>query len=382
MSANAYIGNVSDPKSYSEAMHSADKNDWLKAMHEELQSIEDNDTWTLTDLPPDRKSIGSKWVFKTKQDESGKLIRKKARVVAQGFTQKFGVDYDEVFAPVARSTTLRVLLSIAGKRNYSVKHYDIKTAFLNGHLDEEIYMRPPPGFKQDNRVFKLNKSLYGLKQAARVWNQTLHDVLVNLKFQQSDIDKCLYVLRERNTVCYLLVHVDDILLVSNDAEFIQITSKNIGIQFEIKDLGNVKHYLGIDVTKDKDGNFLLSQAQYIKKIIESSNLCDAKTSKFPLDQGYFKIEDKNILPDNNEYRKLIGMLLYLSTNSRPDISASVAILSQKVSQPTQTDMNEAKRIVKYLKGSINLKLSLSNVLGEQKLTVFSDANWAEERESR
>lgn len=372
-----------DPMTYKEAMSSEKHHEWAKAINEEIKSIEENKTWTLTNLPPGRKSIGSKWVFKSKRDENGDITRYKARLVAQGFTQKFGVDYDEVFAPVARSTSLRVLLSVAGKKNYTVKHFDVKTAFLNGKLEEVIFMRPPAGFNsENNKVFELHKSLYGLKQAARVWNLTLHNELLKIGFVQSNADKCLYVFHDSGKVCYLLVHVDDIILASNDNSFLDYLASQIGEKFDLKSLGIVQHYLGIDIERDSSGNFLMSQSPYIKKIIEAANLSDAKPSKYPLDQGYLKIKDSEYLKDNDEFRKLIGMLLYLTTHSRPDIAASVSILSQKISKPNQTDMNEVMRVIRYLKGTQNLKLRLSHALGEQQLHSFSDANWAEDRESR
>lgn len=183
-------------------------------------------------------------------------------------------------------------------------------------------------------------------------------------------------------MCYLLVHVDDMIVVGNDDNLIENVAAAIGKKFELKHLGDVKHFLGIDVDRDEKGNFLFSQNQYIDKIIDEAGLCDAKPSKFPLDPGYFKLKDENYLSDNNEYRKLIGMLLYLTTHSRPDISASVSILSQKISKPTRTDLLEVKRVIRYLQGTKNLKLKLSDDLCDQQLFSFSDANWAEDRESR
>lgn len=276
---------IREPRSFNEAMNSKQREHWKIAMNEELESIKNNGTWTLTDLPSNRKSIGSKWVFKVKLGENGNVVRYKARLVAQGFTQKFGVDYDEVFAPVARSTSLRILLSIAGKRNYIAKHFDVKTAFLNGNLDEEIYMRQPPGYKTNGKVYKLHKSLYGLKQAARVWNLTLHNELLLMKFKQNEVDKCLYALSEHGKVCYLLIHVDDMVFVGNDENFLMLLAAQLGKKFEMKCLGNVRHYLGIDINKDDDGNYTMSQRNYIEKIIEAAGLSDAKPSKVPLDPG-------------------------------------------------------------------------------------------------
>lgn len=248
-----------------------------------------------------------------KQDENGEICRYKARLVAQGFSQKYGVVYSEVYAPVANTTTVRVLLSFAGKRGFSVKQYDIKTAFLNGDLSEEIYLRQPQGFKEGEKVYKLHKSLYGLKQAARVWNETLHKQLLWIGFAQSDIDKCLYVLREHNNVCYFLVHVDDMLLASDSDKLITSVASRLSKKFEITSLGSIKYYLNVDIMRDERGNLMMSQASYIAKIIEAAGLCDAKPSKYPLDPGYYKIEDDKLLPDNNEYRKLIGLIIRNNT---------------------------------------------------------------------
>lgn len=371
-----------DPKTYFEAINSPEREHWIAAMKEEIASIESHCTWESTKLPPGRKAVGSKWVYKAKLGENGEVVRYKARLVAKGFTQKFGVDYDEVFAPVARSTTLRLLLSVAGMRGLVVKHYDIKTAFLNGTLDEEIFMRAPEGSGFEGQTLLLKKSLYGLKQAARVWNRALHEALMKVGFVQSLNDKCLYVKSRGKSIIWLLIHVDDVATSTNDGNFESATMRDLGKSFELKDLGSIRHFLGIDVTRDEAGNFQMSQQAYIQKIIDAAGQHDAKISKYPLDLGYFKIEDDERLDSNEEYRKLIGMLLFLTTNSRPDIAATVSILSQKVIAPTRKDLCEVKRLVKYLKGTKNLKLSLSDNTKPEKLIAYTDANWAEDKIDR
>lgn len=371
-----------EPKSYEEALKSPQANQWTLAMQEELENIEKNNTWEEIQLPKNRKAIDSKWVYKVKYDENGIVSKFKARLVARGFTQKFGVDYDEIFAPVVRSQTFRMLLSIAGTRDYTVKHYDIETAFLNGELTEEIYLKSPPGFKTcSGKVLKLKKSLYGLKQAAKVWNEALHDVLIKAQFTQSEADRCLYKAREDEKVCYLIVHVDDMILASNDDEFSEKCMNPVREKFKVKNLGEAKHFLGIDINKSSEGDFKISQGRYIDKIVEETNLQDAKTSKFPLNPGYYKI-DSEALPTNDRFRKIIGQLLYLSVHSRPDISASVSILSQRVQNPRKTDLEEAKRVVRYLKGTRNLQLLLSNKSESPELVGYSDADWAEDTENR
>ena len=374
--ANIPIG--CDPKTYKQAITCPENEKWLEAMKQEINSIKANNTWSLVELPKDRKAIGCKWVFKIKKDENNMPIRYKARLVAQGFTQKYGVDYDEVFAPVARSTTMRILLSVAGKENLCVRQFDVTTAFLNGYLQEEIYMRQPKGFDEGEKVLKLHKSLYGLKQAARVWNLALHDALLKIGFKQSEADQCLYTFKENDSVCYVIIHVDDMLFAATNKFLIDQIVTKIGNKFELKDLGDVKHFLGIDVFRSPDGSFNISQATYIDKIATETKLFDAKSQKFPLDPGYYKLIDDTRLPDNNEYRKIIGMLLYISTNTRPDISASVCILAQRVEKPRQLDEMEAKRVIKYLCSTKNLQLRLNDISHNTAL----DANWAEDRTDR
>lgn len=162
-------------------------------MDEEIQSLNENNTWTLVDLPQGRDAIGSKWVYKRKLDDKNKVVGYKAWLVAQGFSQKFGTDYDEVFAPVIRSSTFRLLLAVSARRKHIVKQFDINSAFLNGELEEDIFLKQPQGCKINNQVFKLHKSLYGLTQAARVWNKTIHEVFTDCGFIQSDTNKCLYI---------------------------------------------------------------------------------------------------------------------------------------------------------------------------------------------
>lgn len=374
---------VTEPSSFDEAVQNIDKEKWMCAMKEELNAIKSNSTYELVDLPAGRKAIGSRWVYKIKRDVNGNIVRYKARLVAQGYAQKYGVDYDEVFAPTSRNTTLRVLLSVASERKMSVKHYDIDTAFLHGIIDEglDIYMKQPPGFEISNKVCKLKKTIYGLKQAARNWNKVINETLVNAGYRQSEIDKCLYIKGKGENVTYILLYVDDLLVVSKNEKSITEIIDVVKSKYKIKDLGNISHFLGMEVKRDNDGNFMINQSSYISKIVEQAGLKDAKDSKFPLEVGYFKNPGGEILKDITEFRSIIGMLLYVAVNTRPDISASVSILSQKLSQPRKGDLGEAKRIIRYLKATKDMQLKLKSS-GTQELMGFSDANWAEDRHDR
>lgn len=372
---------VYEPKTFKQAMKCDENVKWQSAMLEEMSCIERNQTWELVDLPRNKNVIGCRWVFKAKPGLSHHH-QYKARLVAQGFNQKFGIDYDEIFAPVATDSSFRLLMSEVGVKNLIVKQFDIKSAFLNGRLEEEIYMKQPPGFishKYPDKVLKLKRSLYGLKQAANTWNKALNKVLTKMNFKPNPADLCLYTRKEKNNaVCHVLIHVDDILIASNQSTIIANVAATIGGQFEIKDLGVAKHYLGMNIFRDKNNDVFINQSQYIDNIVTEAKLDDSKVSKFPLDSGYYKVLDSKPLTTNDEYRKLIGKLLYLSTHSRPDITASVCILSQKVSSPTQIDLNEVKRIIRYLKHTKHLKLRLSDKNKSGQLKIFTDSDFAED----
>jgi Reverse transcriptase (RNA-dependent DNA polymerase) len=234
-----------EPTTLKQALKSPDSEKWVKAMNEELASIAKNKTWTAVDLPHDRTPIGSKWVFKIKQDTGNNTIYK-ARLVAQGYTQKFGTDYDEITAPVVRSATFRTLLAVSSHRNWPIYQFDVKTAFLNGHLDEEIYLKPPPGTNVGSKVMRLHKSLYGLKQAAYSWNKTLNLAMSEAGFTQSKHDECLFIYLKDSEFCYAICHVDDLLFACSSEELSNQIAQKLSKFFELKSLGQVENVdLGI-----------------------------------------------------------------------------------------------------------------------------------------
>lgn len=287
------------------------------------------------------------------------------------------MDYDEVFAPVVRHETLRILLAVAGKRKLIVKHYDVKTAFLYGDLEETVYMKQPEGFQNGNYVCKLNKGLYVLKQSARNWNRKISSILAKKEFMQSKNDPCLFSKSIDGKWTYILVYVDDLIVASCLEEHINEIIGGMKKHFQMSDLGNINHYLGLEVERDENGIFSIHQQGYITKILKMFGQEDAKPSKIPMDPGYIKNEtNAQPLPDNILYQKLIGCLLFISTKTRPDIAVSISILASKVTHPTELDWVEAKRILRYLKGTINLKLKLGNLDENQNLLGYCDADWA------
>lgn len=269
-----------------------------------------------------------------------------------------------------------------------MRHIDAKTAFLNGELKEVIYMKQPPGFEESNTnlVCRLKKSLYGLKQSAKIWNESLSSVLVKGGFIQCQADVCLYKLKFKDSWAFLLIFVDDIILAAKSSVEIETIKDLIGSKFEIQDLGEVKQYLGIEVTKSTDGHYAICQSKYIRSIITDFSLGSAKESSVPMRQDYGSTSnhtDEGMLLSNEQYQKLIGCLLFLSVNTRPDISVAVAILAQRVSNPRQEDWIELKRVVKYLKGTVNSKL----VLGRTNQLAgfihgYADASFADKSMNR
>lgn len=223
-----------EPRNLKEALSGPDRDQWMAAMTEELQSHKVNGTWELAELPVGRKAVGSKWIYKVKRNAAGEVIKFKSRLVAQGYSQQYGDDYDEVFAPVTKQATLRTFLAVASRKNMVLRHLDVKTAYLYGHLSEELYMRQPPGFAEkgkENLVCRLRRSIYGLKQSARCWNKRLHSVLLDLGFSQSKTDPCLYTKMVGNVRVSLLVYVDDILLGCVDASLLDQISSQATIRY-------------------------------------------------------------------------------------------------------------------------------------------------------
>ena len=235
-----------EPRSIKEAISSPEKLQWEKAMEFEMKSLEENEVWDLVELPKDRKAIGSKWVYKVKTGADGSIKRYKARLVAQGFSQKYGDDYDEAFCPVVRLESLYALIALAVQLGLKLHQVDVTTAFLNGELEEEVYMRQPEGFITDgeeNLVCKLRKSIYGLKQSPRGWNTALDSHLKDIGFAQSVSDPCVYIDKEGD-MFFIGVYVDDIILAGRSDKKIREGKDALARKFNIKDMGKLHYFLG------------------------------------------------------------------------------------------------------------------------------------------
>ena len=273
-----------------DVMESRESSKWICAMEEEMQSLMKNRTWELVPLPQGNRAIGCKWIYKVKDDG-----RYKARLVAKGFSQMKGMEYDQIFAPVVRHTSIRVLLEIVAIHDLELEQLDVKTAFLHGDLDEDIYMEQPEGFVVDGKskmVCKLKKSLYGLKQSPRQWYKRFDHFMLESDFHRSIKDAWVYFKRLGNDCwVYLLLYVDDMLIASKDKAEINKLKEKLKAEFEMKDLGEAKKILGMEIVRDrKRFELRLTQKEYIKKVLCRFSMEDAKTSNTPFTFAYKAFE--------------------------------------------------------------------------------------------
>ncbi|KAL0319697.1 UNVERIFIED_CONTAM: Retrovirus-related Pol polyprotein from transposon RE1 [Sesamum radiatum] len=375
----AHLSTLQEPKSYLQA--SKDRN-WVEAMIQELNALAANKTWTLTSLPPGKRTIGSRWVYKLKLKPDGSIDRYKARLVAKGYNQIEGVDYFDSFSPVAKSVTVRIFLSLAASKSWPLLQLDVNNAFLHGSLDEDVYMVPPDGLLgvESGQVCKLQKSLYGLKQASRQWNLELTTKLLDFGFKQSTHEHCLFIKQSATEFTALLVYVDDILLTGSSEAALHSVRDYLDRLFTIKDLGSAKYFLGLELARSSHG-LHVTQRKYLHDILADASMLDAKPAPTPFPSGLkLVLADGSLLPDPNRYRRLVGRLLYLGF-TRPDISFAVQQLSQFLQAPRSSHWDAAIHVLRYLKGTPSTSLFFSSSSSVQ-LSAFSDASWASCLDSR
>src|ERR1044072_9286976 len=308
-----------------------------------------------------RQPIGCKWVFRVKENPDGSVNRLKARLVAKGFHQRHGLDYAETFSPVVKPTTVRIILTLAVSLHWSIQQLDVNNAFLNGLLEEEVYMVQPPGFitsENKGHVCKLNKAIYGLKQAPRAWFGRLRVVLLKYGFVSSKCDPSLFTLHNNSDVVFLLVYVDDIIITGSSLILLQQLVTKLNSEFALKQLGDLDYFLGVQVQRLKDGSLLLSQTKYIYDLLERANMIEAKGLPTPMiSSSKLTKHGSDYMQDPTLYRSIVGALQY-ATLTRPEISFSVNKVCQFLSQPLEEHWQTAKRILRYLKRTIHHGLLL------------------------
>ncbi|CAI7849252.1 unnamed protein product [Closterium sp. NIES-53] len=386
-----------EPATLKEALESSDAEEWKKAMESELKSIEENDTWELVELPEGRKAITSKWLFKIKSDADGKIERYKSRLVAKGYQQKEKVDYKELFAPVVKPTTLRTLLAGAAIKGWVVKQMDVTTAFLNGVLEEEIFMAQPEGFDDGSgRVLRLKKALYGLKQAPRQWYLKLRGVLEEIGFIPSTADHSLFMLGEGEQRSFMVVYVDDILIFSPSSDLVKEVMLKLQGKFKCKALGDVSFYLGLHIERDVEKRCMrVHQRKYLEALAANFGQSEGHVAT-PFPSGFKCVkgpEEESVgEEERRRFHSLVGTLMYAAVNTRPDVAFATGQLARVVQCPNEEQVAAGMRVAKYLGLTPTVGLQFSAEAqrrqkgadgvepGRLFLTAFSDASYASEPE--
>ncbi|CAL8092418.1 unnamed protein product [Prunus armeniaca] len=364
-----------EPQTYKEAMTSPEAPLWKEAINAKVESIMQNHTWELVDLPPGNKPLGYKWIFKKKMKADGSIEKYKARLVVKGYKQKEGLDYFDTYSPVTRITSIRMLIAIAALHNLEIHQMDVKTAFLNGDLDEEIYMEQPEGFivpGQENKVCKLVKSLYGLKQAPKQWHLKFDNALMSNGFKINECDKCVYMKSTQDGFIIICLYVDDMLIIGSNIGMIKSTKKMLTKNFDMKDLGVANVILGIKISRTSNG-LVLSQSHYIEKILAKFSKYDTSPVRTPYDPNLNLVKNIGHGVSQLEYARIIGSLMYLTNCTRPDIAYSVNRLSRYTSNPGKDHWKAIVRILRYLRYTKNVGLHYTRY--PAVLEGYSDANW-------
>lgn len=376
---------LSVPTSYSDVKNNPDEEEWRISIQSEIDSLLKNETFDIIDRPDNVNVVNCRWVFSIKNDKNGNPAKYKSRLVAKGFTQEYMVDYNETYAPVARIATFRLMLAFANEHNLLVHHMDVTTAFLNGDLDTVIYMKVPPGIKhKPNQVCRLKKAIYGLKQSARCWYDKFDSVIKSFGFKSSYLDCCLYV-RKGHTISdtvYIVLYVDDLIIITGNDQQLNLIRDHLTQMFEMKDLDEIELFLGMRITRT-DTKISIDQSSYIRTVLAKFNMTDCNPVSIPMENKF----NPNNLQSDEYYdapcRSLLGCLIYISISSRPDIAISVNIISRYIHKNNLQVWKSLKRVLAYLKGTIDLKLTYTRSNGnEQVLEAFADASFANDVDSK
>ncbi|CAA0812904.1 cysteine-rich RLK (RECEPTOR-like protein kinase) 8 [Striga hermonthica] len=351
---------------------------WRRAMLEEMKAIEENETWELIDPPPGCHPIGLKWVYKVKRDESGTIVKHKARLVARGFVQREGIDFDEVFAPVARMESVRLLLAMAAAKDWRIHHLDVKSAFLNGELAETVFVKQAPGFAvkgEEHKVLRLRKALYGLRQAPRAWNAKLDATLVTLGFTRCATEHALYTRRWGKEELVVGVYVDDLIITGAREGDINGFKREMAARFRMSDLGQLSYYLGIEVKQGRD-SIILCQRAYAEKLLVRSGMADCKSCTTPMEER-LKLTKASTAGkvDATRYRSIVGGLRYL-VYTRPNIAFVMGYVSRFMEDHREDHWVAVKRLLRYVKGTVDQGIIFPKTGGGSglRLTVFSNAD--------
>nr|GFA37909.1 hypothetical protein [Tanacetum cinerariifolium] len=375
------LEDLGEPANYKAALLDPESEKWLNAMNVDMQSMKDNEVWVLVELPPNGTTVGSKWLFKKKTDMDGNVHIYKARLVAKGFTQTPRIDYEETFSPVADIRAIRILIAIPTYYDYEIWQMDVKTAFLNGYLNEEVYMEQPKGFvnpKYPNCVCKLKCSIYGLKQASREWNKRFNDEIKKFGFTQNRDEPCIYIKSSGGNITFLILYVDDILLMGNSILMLQSVKTYLGKCFAMKDLGEAAYILGIKIYRDRSKRLIgLCQSAYIEEILKRYCMENSKRGSIPMQEKLKLSKSQGASTpaemkrmQNVLYASAVGSIMYAMRYTRPDVAFALNITSRFQQNPGDIHWTTVKNILKYLRNTKDMFL----VYGEAEYIAAFDAS--------
>ncbi|GJZ84171.1 retrovirus-related pol polyprotein from transposon TNT 1-94 [Tanacetum coccineum] len=370
---NEFLTHV-EPKTYKQALeHSC----WIEAMQEEIHEFERLDVWILVPCPDNILIIPLKWIFKIKLDEYGDVLKNKARLVAKGYRQEAGIDFEESFAPVARLEAIRLFIAHAASMNMVIFQMDVKTAFLNGELNEVVYVSQPEGFvdpEHPSHVYRLKKALYGLKQAPRAWYDKLSAFLIKSGFTKGVVDPTLFTRKAGKHLLLVQIYVDDIIFASTNPKACKLFAFEMNSTFKMSMMGQMSFFLGLQVSQNPRGIFI-NQSKYAQEILKKFGFDSCTPIDTPMAERPNLDEDKGgKLIDPTRFRGMVGSLMYLSA-SRPDIVFAVCMCARYQAKPTEMHLTAIKRIFRYLKGTINMGLWYPKDSGFE-LKAFADADYA------
>jgi hypothetical protein len=334
---------------------------WRTAMDDEMQSIHKNKTWALVPLPPGKCTITAKWVYKTKPSLHGAAPRLKARLVARGFERRFGIDFEETFAPVVKWSTIRALTTRAAQFSYEIHHLNVKTAFLYGLIKEEVFMQQPQGYAlpgHEHLVCRLNRALYGLRQSPRMWYERINTFLLSLGMTWSTCDHNMYHIGTGANKIILVLYIDDLFIMGGATKTITWLKSELHHQFDMTDLGPITRYLGVEFQRHPHG-FFLSQRDYVLQMLSDFNMQDCRPEHIPMSPGLPLVTDMDSpYTDPHHYSQIVEKLIFLTT-TRPDIAYAVSNVSRYMSSPQHAHLNVVYHILRYLKKIVDYGLLYS-----------------------
>jgi hypothetical protein len=375
---SAYLALPGDePATDEEALNGPNGHEWLPAIKAELDVLEGHDTWRLVQRPTNQPVIPSHFIYRTKRGPDGNIVKRKARLVAGGHKQVKGVNYDETFAAAAKINSIRLVLAIAAQLDWDIHQVDVVGAYLNAKLDDEIYMEPPVGVvepEDGDLVCRLQKGLYGLKQATRTWYLKLCSDLAEMGFKLSKLDSSVFYRDAEDGKILLPVSTDDMVIAGSTIATIDRFKRELASRYGVTDLGEIRWLLGFEIKRDRiKRTIAINQAAYLKNVAEKFCVGDAKAVHIPMDPGLVPTEDDGSRLTNADYRGACGSVLWAAIMTRPDVQFSVGVLAQHTQNPTEMHWKALKRVIRYLDTTRDLWLTFGGI--DKVIRGFTDSDW-------